>query len=172
RCRRRSPGGERRPGALCPLLALGGVTGCRTDERADAEERHVLLREPAVELAELRRGVLAAVHARDERAAGMVVLPLGEVVDLAPDDDPAVVERRMRSELVSRDGPVPRPRLLRLPEVVGDLPAAGAERLGPRAEVPRPQLAERQLLTDLARVERVDPGVIGARTLVVIEHRI
>src|SRR5437773_4686857 len=62
--------------------ALGGSSG----ERPDAEVLHVPLGEPAVELAELRRGVLSAVHAGDEGPAGVVVLPLGEVVDLAADD--------------------------------------------------------------------------------------
>src|SRR5262249_55135121 len=72
--------------------------------------------------------------------------------------------------LLACDGPVAGPWLRRLPEAAGDLLARAAERLGPRAEVPRPELPERQLVADLARVERVDPRVVGARTLVVIEH--
>src|SRR4051794_25425534 len=112
------------------LDGVAGALGGGSDERPDAEELHVPLGEPAVELAELRRGVLSAVHAADERPARVVVLPLGEVVDVAADDDPAVVERRVLCELLARDGPVAGPGLRRLPEVAGDL-AAGAERLGP-----------------------------------------
>src|SRR5215212_9044349 len=122
------------------LDGVGGALGGGSDERPDAEELHVALGEPAVELAELRCGVLPAVHAGDEGAAGVVVLPLGEVVDLAADDDPAVVERRVLCELLARHGPVAGAWLLRLPEVLRDLPA-GAERVGPRAEVPRAELA-------------------------------
>src|SRR5262245_12470219 len=152
------------------LDGVAGALGGSSDERPDAEELHVLLGEPAVEFAELRRGVLAAVDAGHERPARVVVLPLGEVVDLAADDDPAVVERRVLRELLACDGPVAGPWLRRLPEAAGDLLARAAERLGPRAEVPRPELPERQLVADLARVERVDPRVVAARTLVVIEH--
>src|SRR3954470_23564108 len=154
------------------LLDLDGVAralGGGSDERPDAEVLHVPFGEPAVELAELRRGVVAAVHASDEGPARGGVLPLGEVVDLAADDDPAVVERRVLCELLARHGPVAGPWLRRLPEVACDL-LASAERLGPRAEVPRPELADRQLVADLARVERVDPRVVAARALVVIEH--
>src|SRR5215211_3646133 len=167
---RRTAGGVARS-APCrlDLDGVGGALGGGPDERPDAEVLHVPLGEPAVELAELRRGVLSAVHAGDEGAARVVVLPLGEVVDLAADDDPAVVERRVLGELLARDGPVAGRWLLRLPEVASDLPA-GAERLRPRAEVPRPKLAQRQLVADLARVERVDPRVVAPRTLVVIEH--
>src|SRR6185436_2539322 len=68
-----------------------------------------------------------------------------------------------------RDGPVAGPWLRRLPEAGGDLPAGALERLLPRAEVPRPELPDRQLVADGARVERVDPGVVAARTLRVIE---
>src|SRR5262249_52907982 len=105
----------------------------------------------------------------DEGAARVVVLPLGEVVDLAADDDPAVVERRVPCELLARHGPVAGPWLRRLPEVGGDLPAGGDERFLARAEVPRPELADRQPVADLARVERVDPRVVAAGTLGVIE---
>ena len=76
------------------------------------------LGEPAGVVAELRRGVLAAVHARDEGPARVVVLPLGEVVDFAADDDPAVVERRVLCELLARDGPVAGPWLRRLQRLV------------------------------------------------------
>src|SRR5205807_6903354 len=103
------------------LDGVDGALGGGADERPDAEVLHVPLGEPAVELAELRRGVLSAVHAGDEGPAGVVVLPLGEVVDLAADDDPAVVERRVLRELLARDGPVAGPRLRRLPEAAGDL---------------------------------------------------
>src|SRR5689334_16368875 len=127
------------------------------------------LGEPAVVLAELRRGVLAAVQARDEGAARMVVLPLGEVVDLAADDDPAVVERGVLRELLTRDGPIAGPGLRRLPEAGGDLPTGALERLVARAEVPRPELLDRQRVADRARVERVDPRVVAARALGVIE---
>src|SRR6185312_10667661 len=156
------------PGRL-DLRRVAGTLGGGSDERPDAEVLHVLLGEPAVVLAELCRGVLTAVHARDEGAARVVVLPLGEVVDLAADDDPAVVERRVLCELLARDGPVAAPGLRRLPEVGGDLPAGGLERLVPRAEVPWPELPDRQLVADRARVERVDPRVVAARTLRVIE---
>src|SRR6185312_4622276 len=173
-CRRRSCVRVRAsPGRVLDGSTSDGVAGALgggSDERPDAEELHVPLGEPAVVLAELRRGVLAAVHARDEGPARVVVLPLGEVVDLAADDDPAVVERRVPCELLARDGPVAGPWLRGLPEVGGDLPAGSDERLLPRAEVPRPELPDRQLVADLARVERVDPRVVGPRTLVVIEH--
>src|SRR4029079_4184318 len=125
-------------------LDLDGALGGSSDERPHAKVLHVLLGKPAVELTELRRGGLAAVHAGDEGPAGVVVLPLGEVVDLAADDDPAVVERRVLRELLARDGPVAGQGLRRLPEAAGDLLARAAERLGPRAEVPRPELPQRQ----------------------------
>src|SRR6185436_9878651 len=121
-------GGPSGPGLL-DLDGVAGALGGGSDERPDAEVLHVPLGEPAVEVAELGRGVLAAVHARDEGAAGVVVLPLGEVVDLAADDDPAVVERRVLSELLARDGPVAGPWVRRLPEAGGDLPAGALERL-------------------------------------------
>src|SRR5262249_50349389 len=47
--------------------------------------------------------------------------------------------------------------------------AGGLERLVPLAEVPRPELSDRQLVADRARVKRVDPRVVAARTLRVIE---
>src|SRR6185437_8527560 len=59
-----------------------------------------------------------------------------------------------------------------LPEAGGDLPAGALESLLPRAEVPRPELLDRQLVADLARVERVDPRVVAARALRVIEDGI
>src|SRR5438270_5944569 len=152
------------------LDGVDGALGGGSDERPDAEVLHVPLGEPAVELAELRRGVLPAVHAGDEGAARMVVLPLAEVVDPAADHDPAVVKRRVLCELLACDRPVAGPWLRGLPEISGDLPAGGDERLLPRAEVPRPKLADRQLVADRARVERVDPRVVSACTLVVIEH--
>src|SRR5204863_739835 len=140
-----------------------------SDERPDAEVPHVLLGQLAVVFAELRRGVLAAVHACDEGPARVVVLPLAEVVDLAADDDPAVVERRVLCELLAGDGLVAGPWLLRLPEVEGDIPAGGLERLVAIAEVPGSELPNRQFVADLARIERVDPRVVAARTLGVIE---
>src|SRR3954470_4918400 len=165
----RAARGARSGPGLLDLDGVAGALGGGSDERPDAEELHVPLGEPAVELAELRRGVLSAVHPSDEGAARVVVLPLGEVVHLAADHDPAVVECRVLCELLARDRPVAGPWLRRLPEVAGDL-LPGAERFGPRAEIPRPELADRQLVADLTRVERVDPGVVAARTLVVIEH--
>jgi hypothetical protein len=91
------------------LDGVAGALGGGSDERPNAEVLHVPLREPAVVFAELRRGVLAAVDAGHERPARVVVLPLGEVVDLASDDDPAVVERRVLRELLACDGPVAGP---------------------------------------------------------------
>src|SRR6185437_4427879 len=154
---------------LLDLDGVAGALGGGSDERPDAEVLHVALGEPAVELAELRRGVLSAVHAGDEGAARVVVLPLGEVVHLAADHDPAVVERRVLCELLARDGPVACPWLRRLSEAGRHLPAGGLERLVPRAEMPWPELPDRQLVADRARVERVDPRVVAARTLRVIE---
>src|SRR6476659_6226899 len=157
-----------RPGRL-DLRGVAGALGGGSDQRPDAKVLHVLLGEPAVVLAELRRGVLAAVHARDEGPARVVVLPLGEVVDFAADDDPAVVEGRVLRELLARDGPVAGPWLCRFPEAGGDLPAGAFQRFVPRAEVPGPELPDRQLVAERARVERVDPRVVAARTLRVIE---
>src|SRR6185437_12720768 len=118
------------PGRL-DLRRVPGALGGGSDERPHAEVLHVLLGEPAVVLAELRRGVLTAVHACDEGPARVVVLPLREVVDVAADDDPAVIERRVLCEFLARDGPVAGQWLRRLPEVEGDLPAGGFERLVP-----------------------------------------
>src|SRR5689334_17526636 len=117
-------GGPGLPPSLQRRLGLDGVAGAlggSSDERPDAEELHVLLGEPAVVFAELRRGVLTAVHAGHERPARVVVLPLGEVVDLAADDDPAIVERRVLRELLACDGPVAGPWLRGPPEAAGDL---------------------------------------------------
>src|SRR3954469_14288445 len=161
--------GARSGPGLLDLDGVAGALGGGPDERPDAEVLHVPLGEPAVVVAELRRGVLAAVHTRDERPARVVVLPLGEVVDLAADDDPAVVERGVLCELLARDGPVAGPGLGRLPEAAGALPA-GAERVGPPAQAPQPELSDPRLVDDPARVGRVDPRVVSARTLVVVEH--
>src|SRR5262245_53745064 len=124
------------------LRGVAGALGGGSDQRPDAEVLHVPLGEPAVVVAELRGGVLAAVHACDERPARVVILPLGEVVNVATDDDPAIIERCVLRKLLAGDWPVAGPCLRRLPEAGGVLPAGSLERLLARAEVPRPELLD------------------------------
>ena len=64
---------------------------------------HVLHGELAVKVAELGRRILAGMHSCDEGTAGMAIFPLRKVVDLAADDDPAVLERTVLCHLGARD---------------------------------------------------------------------
>src|SRR5689334_15250343 len=89
-----SPPGQRLPSRRC---------GWSLDELADAEMRHVRDSFGAVVVAEFRRGFLAGIHSRDSGAAGMMRRPLGDVVNLSRDDDPAVVPCVVPGDLFARD---------------------------------------------------------------------
>src|SRR5262245_15624121 len=98
----------------------------------------------------------------------MVILPLGEVVDLVADDDPAVLEGVVRCNFGPRDLAIALPRLCGDPQVLRNLFPYVRRRL-PLAEVPRAELLRRQRLADLPGVERIDPRIVVAGPLLVIE---
>src|SRR5579883_383971 len=133
---------------------------------ADAEIGHVRDGFGAVVVAEFGSGFLAGVHARDAGPAGVMGRPLGDVVDLSGDDDPAVVPCVVPGDLLPRDPAVALGRNCRRPERAGDPGGAG---LGGPAEVPRSQSLGWQRGADLAGVVGVDPGIVLAAALVVGE---
>src|SRR6476659_5067338 len=121
----------------CPILEhtilRAAFAVVRIDDVADAEIGHVRDSFGTVIVAEFRGGFLAGVHARDAGAAGVMGRPLGDVVDLPGDDDPAVVPGVVQGDLLARDAACPRGGNGRRPELAGDLGVAG---LGGPAEVP------------------------------------
>ena len=64
---------------------------------------HVSLGHLAVIVAELSGGILARMHPRNEWSTGMMVFPFADVVDLAANDHPAIVERIVLLDLCSSD---------------------------------------------------------------------
>jgi hypothetical protein len=118
----------------------------------------------AVIVTEFGSGFLAGVHSGDPSATRVMGRPLGDVVNLSRDDDPAVVSGVVQGDLFARDGaPIlgeggGRPELARDRGIVG---------LGGSAEIPRSQSLGRQFGANLAGVVGVDPGVVLAAALVV-----
>src|SRR3569832_1555195 len=120
----------------------------------------------AVIVAEFGSRLLAGVHPGDTGATGAVRRPLGDVVDLPRNDDPAVVPPVVQGDLLARHGTWRLGRSVRRPELAGDARIVG---LGGAAEVPRSQSLRRQRRADLAGVVSVDPGIVLAAALVVGE---
>src|SRR5690606_24523618 len=94
--------------------------------------------------------------------------PLGDVVDLSRDDDPAVVRLVVQGDLFARDTACSRGGSCWRPELAGYRRVLG---FGRSAEVPRPQPLGRQFGADLAGVVRVDPGIVLAAALVMGKGR-
>ena len=123
----------------------------------------------AVVVPELRSGILAGVHSGDSSAAGVMGRPLGDVVNFACDNDPAVVSGVMPGDLFARDAACTAGRRSRLPQRAGNRGVVG---FGGPAEVPRPQSLVRQFGADIAGVVRIDPGVVLSAALVVGKGRL
>ena len=110
-----------------------------------------------LEIAELRRRILAGICAGHPGAAGVMGAPFGDVVDFTRDDDPATILAVLPGDLLGCDAARAIRRFLRRPQRLVGCSMAG---LGCLAEVPRPQLLGRQNGADIA-------GVIGINSVVV-----
>ncbi len=124
----------------------------------------------AVEVTEFSRGILACVQPRHEGPSRMAVLPLGEVINLAVNDDPAVLEGVVLLEFLSGHQAIARRGHARFPQVHRDHPTRLSTRTR-RPVIPRSPPPRRKPVPDLAGVELIDPGVVIARAFFVVEER-
>src|SRR3954468_18496855 len=79
------------------------ANGFSLPELADAEMNHVRDSFGTVVVTEFGGGFLAGVHSGDSSATGVMRRPLGDVVNLSRDDDPAVVSIVVPGDLVARN---------------------------------------------------------------------
>ena len=119
-----------------------------------------------VEIAELRRRILAGIHAGNPGAAGVMGGPFGDVVDFTRDDDPAIIVAVVPGDLFGCDAARAVRRFLRRPQ---RLVGCGMVGLGCLAEVPRPQLVGRQHGADIAGVIGINPVVVFTAAFVMGE---
>src|SRR5262249_35309268 len=87
-----------------------------------------------VVVTEFGSGFLAGVHSGDSSATRVMGCPLGDVVNLSRDDDPAIVSGVVQGDLFARDGACSLGGSSWHPELGG---GGGGGCLGGGAEVPR-----------------------------------
>lgn len=101
------------------VIGIGAATS--VNECSDAKILYVALRHLTVIVAKLTGCVFASVHPSDEGAARMMVFPFANIVDLAADDDRAIIKRAVLGRFDPRDLAIAFERNRRFPEVPHDL---------------------------------------------------